>query len=588
MTISRTILALAAAIMAASFALPADAQRGLQITAKQLETMRTETRVALVIGNASYKTQPLRNPVNDARAMSKKLRSLGFDVIERINVNKKRMQASIIDFGKKLADGGVGVFYFAGHGIQNRSRNFILPVDAQMQDEDYLRVEGVNVDEVLSEMGDAGNRLNVLILDACRNNPYRSRTRGARSGGLAQMHAPTGTYISYAAAPGEVAFDGDGKHSPYTGALLEVIGQPGVKLEAAFKRVRTKVHGVTGGRQVPFTEETVMGEFYFTVPDENSVAGGRASGGQTNEDKLWTAVKDSKRAKDYSVFLKQFPNSVRAPLAKSRLDDLQRQQTAGLAPAPQGKQPSQTRPAVGVFPQGYKPGDTFKDCADCPEMVVIPAGSFMMGSPASAPHRVTISKPFAVGKFEVTQAEWRSVMGTNPSKFVGHRNPVERVSWDDVQAYVKKLTAKTGKRYRLLSEAEWEYAARARTTTTFHTGDRITTGQANFNGNYTYNGSSKGQYRKRTVAVGSFPANVFGLHDIHGNVWEWVEDCMNKNYLGAPTDGSVWNVGDCSRRVLRGGSWYTAPAAVRAAARSRNTTGGRDKGSGFRIARTLF
>jgi hypothetical protein len=334
MTISRTILALITAILAASFTLPASAQRGLQITAKQLETMRTEKRVALVIGNARYKTQPLRNPVNDARAMSKKLRSLGFDVIERINVDKKRMQASIIDFGKKLADGGVGVFYFAGHGIQNRNRNFILPVDAQMQDEDYLRVEGVNVDEVLFEMGDAGNRLNVLILDACRNNPYRSRTRGARSGGLAQMHAPTGTYISYAAAPGEVAFDGKGEHSPYTGALLDVIGQPGVKLEDAFKRVRTKVHGVTGGRQVPFTEETVLGDFYFKVPDENSVTSSRASGRQADEDRLWNAVHDSKQAEVFEVFLSQFPSGVRAPLARSRLERLRRQQTAALTSTP--------------------------------------------------------------------------------------------------------------------------------------------------------------------------------------------------------------------------------------------------------------
>ena len=202
--------------------------RGILITVQQLEEMRAEKRVALVVGNSTYTNQPLRNPVNDARAMSRKLRTLGFDVIEHINVKKKRMQASIIDFGEKLRDGGVGVFYFAGHGIQNSSRNFILPVDAQMSDEKYLRAEGVNVDEVLSEMGGAGNRLNILILDACRNNPYHKRTRGSRSGGLAQMHAPTGIYVSYAAAPGEIAFDGDGEHSPYTSALLDVIGQPGL------------------------------------------------------------------------------------------------------------------------------------------------------------------------------------------------------------------------------------------------------------------------------------------------------------------------------------------------------------------------
>jgi formylglycine-generating enzyme required for sulfatase activity len=232
-------------------------------------------------------------------------------------------------------------------------------------------------------------------------------------------------------------------------------------------------------------------------------------------------------------------------------------------------------------------------------MVVIPAGSFMMGSPASASergwnkrerpqHRVTIGKPFAVGKYEVTQAEWRSVMNTNPSRFKGDRNPVERTSWDDAQAFVMKLSAKAGKRYRLLSEAEWEYAARAGTTTPFHTGATITTGQANYDGDYTYNGSPKGEDRQRTVAVGSFPANAFGLHDMHGNVWEWVGDCWNKAYHGAPTDGGIWSAGDCRRRVLRGGSWYLEPWSMRAANRGWDPSGNRYSGGGFRIARTLF
>ena len=151
-----------------------------------------------------------------------------------------------------------------------------------------------------------------------------------------------------------------------------------------------------------------------------------------------------------------------------------------------------------------------------------------------------------------------------------------------------------------MSEAEWEYAARAGTATPFHTGNRITTGQANFDGDYTYNGSSKGQDRKSTVAVGSFPSNAFGLHDMHGNVWEWVADCWNKTYRGAPADGilplfhwrradgRVWNTGDCARRVLRGGSWNNEPRSMRAANRNRYTTGVRNTFLGFRIARTLF
>ena len=589
----------------------AQAQRGIVISAKQLEVMRTEKRVALVIGNSNYRSQPLRNPVNDARAMSRKLRSLGFDVIERTDVDKKRMQKSIIDFGQKLRDGGVGVFYFAGHGIQNRNRNFILPVDAQMTDESYLRAEGVNVNEVLSEMGDAGNRLNVLILDACRNNPYRQRTRGPRTGGLAQMHAPTGTYVSYAAAPGEMAFDGDGAHSPYTGALLDVIDRPGVKLEEAFKLVRANVHKATNGKQVPFTEDTVLGDFYFKVPTAGtaqrpSPAGAPGAAEKSAEIVFWSAIQNSKNSDVFEEFLKQFPNGQFAGLARIKLKELKGMETATAEPIPRVKAPGPVSPAIA-------PGTIFRDCEGArlaragraapgagvfcgPEMVVIPAGSFMMGSPASEPerdndegpqHRVTIGQAFAVGKFEVTQAEWRSVMGTDPSHFKGGRKPVESVSWDDAQAFVRRLGAKTGKPYRLLSEAEWEYAARAGTTTPFHTGATITTDQANYHGTYTYNGSRKGQYRGETVDVGAFAANAFGLHDLHGNVREWVGDCWNPSYAGAPTDGSVWSTGDCSLRILRGGSWVIFPRFMRAALRYWDTTGARVLNIGFRIARTL-
>jgi formylglycine-generating enzyme required for sulfatase activity len=223
----------------------------------------------------------------------------------------------------------------------------------------------------------------------------------------------------------------------------------------------------------------------------------------------------------------------------------------------------------------------------------------MMGSSISEPdrnanegmvHRVTIGYDLAVGKFEVTQGQWKAVMGSNPSHFkdCGDNCPVENVSWNDAQDYLKKLNARAGQRYRLLSEAEWEYAARAGTTTPFHTGETITPQQANFDGNSTYNGSAKGTYRQKTVAAGSFAPNGFGLHDMHGNVWEWVQDLYHENYTGAPVDGSAWESGgDASRRVLRGGSWYSFPRYWRSAVRSRSTPDSRDGIAGFRIARTF-
>ena len=235
---------------------------------------------------------------------------------------------------------------------------------------------------------------------------------------------------------------------------------------------------------------------------------------------------------------------------------------------------------------------------------MVPAGQFMMGSPASeegrnvdeGPQRkVTIAKPFAVGKFEVTFAEWGLCVAAASCKHKPEdrgwgrdRLPVINVSWDDIRnVYLPWLSGKAGRTYRLLTEAEWEYAARAGTTTPFSTGWTITTDQANFDGNFTYGGRPKGEYRWRTVNVGSFQPNAWGLHDMHGNVWEWVEDCWNDNFQEGPSDGSAWTIDDCSRRVVRSGSWNIDPRHLRSASRSGIFQGSRTSTLGSRVARTL-
>ena len=247
----------------------------------------------------------------------------------------------------------------------------------------------------------------------------------------------------------------------------------------------------------------------------------------------------------------------------------------------------------------------FRDCPECPEMVVLPGGSYMMGSPGDEAgrggdegprHRVTIPRPIAVGKYEVTFAEWDVCVaaggcgGYRPGDrgWGRGRRPVVNVSWEDVKSYVEWVSGKTGKRYRLLSESEWEYAARAGTTGPFHFGSTISTDQGNYDGNYTYGSGRGGVYREKTASAGSFPANGFGLHDVHGNVWEWVEDCWHGDYSGASADGSAWTTGgNCGERVLRGGSWYFIPGLLRSAYRNRFTAGFRNDDLGFRIARTL-
>ncbi len=253
--------------------------------------------------------------------------------------------------------------------------------------------------------------------------------------------------------------------------------------------------------------------------------------------------------------------------------------------------------------QSRTPGQVFRDCADvCPQMVVVPSGSFMMGSPTGEgndlerPQRtVTFARPFAVGRFEVTFAEWDACVRAGgcrrespargdwpggPGRDEGWgrgRRPVIDVDWNDARAYVQWLSARTGQGYRLLSESEWEYAARAGTTTRYSSGDSLTADDANV----------REAGRRQTVPVGSFAPNAFGLFDMHGNVEEWVQDFAYTGYSGAPTNGSASTQGSVNWRTIRGGAWVSSSKYARSAFRYGAVTGFRGNGLGFRVARTL-
>ena len=259
----------------------------------------------------------------------------------------------------------------------------------------------------------------------------------------------------------------------------------------------------------------------------------------------------------------------------------------------------QVRPHVlgAAAERALKPGDSFKECAqDCPEMVVIPAGEFTMGSPASEQgrngseepqHRVVFVKPLAVARFEVTFDDWDACVAhgdcarLSDGGYGRGRQPVINVTWYDAQQYAAWLSRMTGKPYRLLSEAEFEYAARAGTLTAYPWGDEIGRNNANCAGC-----GSKWD-NKQPAPVGSFAANGFGLYDMHGNVLQWVEDCYHDSYKGAPSDGSAWTEVDCARRVVRGGEWDGNPQGLRSAFRYNLTPDDRDSVLGFRLARTL-
>ena len=236
-----------------------------------LSSAATEQRIALVIGNSAYSSGPLKNPVNDAAAMAAQLQKLGFTVILKKNANLRGMEDALTDFGDRLKRGGVGLFFYAGHGLQVGGANYLVPIGARINRESDIRYEALDAGKILDEMANANNGLNIVILDACRDNPYSRSFRNAARGLAIVSNAPAGTFISYSTSPGNVARDGDGRNSPYTEALLRFMKEPGLTIEQVFKGARAKLGKETGGKQIPWELSSLQGEFYF-VPGSGKTA----------------------------------------------------------------------------------------------------------------------------------------------------------------------------------------------------------------------------------------------------------------------------------------------------------------------------
>ena len=299
-----------------------------------------EPRIALVIGNSAYKDAPLANPVNDARLMAETLRGLGFEVIERTDANQREMKLAIFELGDRLEAAGkegVGLFFYAGHGVQVNGQNYLIPLNAMIEKERHVAIEAVGASWVLSQMEFAGNRVNFVILDACRNNPL---TRGFRSQlrGLAKMNAPTGSLVAYSTGPGDVAADGEGANSPYTLALSQAMKTPGVAAEKMFKLVRNSVREETKGKQTPWEESSMMGaDFYFnpasavaTTESPSEEQGTPApvplyQDGAESERLFWESIKDSDDPADFEAYLGAYPDGTFAPLARNQLRRLKKQ-----------------------------------------------------------------------------------------------------------------------------------------------------------------------------------------------------------------------------------------------------------------------
>jgi len=586
-------------------------------------------RVALVIGNDAYTALPrLQKAVNDSRAIADALKAIGFNVFEGTDLTRRQTSRKLADFLAAIDPGDQVFVFFSGHGVAFGGENFLIPTDMprpRTGQESLVRDEAFALSDLIARVRARKPGASFFVVDACRDNPFRAigvKSIGY-SKGLTRVTAPTGVFVLYSAGIGQQALDRMSNDDPnpnsvFTRKLLPLLKTPGLSHVRLAKRVQEQVSALAARiehRQEPAYYDQIIGEVTL-VPGE-SCAGALDD---------WDWVRDAQSAGALKRFIARYPGCPQAELAEQRLSAL--------------SEDEETDVAVGVFPEEpettpepgqehcdgvevdlasggtkcIKPGsgEPFKDCAECPEMVVVPAGSFMMGSPKDEEgrnddegpqHEVAIPQPFAVGKFEVTWDEWEACVAAGGCDGEGVEDaggdngwgkgnrPVINVSWDDATAYAKWLSEKTGKRYRLLSEAEWEYAARAGTTGPFSFEGPITTDKANYDGDDSYAGSPKGEDRGRTVPVDSFQPNPWGLYQVHGNVWEWVEDCYYESYADKPASlkasGEAWTTGSCYSRFMRGGSSGFGPRELRAAGRVRLYRDSRSVSFGFRLARTL-
>jgi formylglycine-generating enzyme required for sulfatase activity len=604
-----------------------------------------QRRVALVIGNGGYPAGPLRNPANDARMMGEALRSLGFDVVMHENAGRRQMHAAIGDFRKRLESGGVGLVYFAGHGLQAGDRTLMVPVDADIASPQAVLEAGVDLRTVLAGMSaERPGKLNLVILDMCLNDP-------TGSGAAAVPQAPGQTLIAYATSAGSYAADG-ARHGVFTGELLKAIGEPGEDAGALFRRVGAAVQAATGRMQTPQLSSSLSAEFRFATGPRAiaaptqwlAAAGGEGppvlrsrailpkDSAEQYELTFWESIKDSTHASDYEAYLQSYPNGRFAGLAKARIQRLkatapkaepappqeQAKPSQEKAPPPQEQArparppkaaPEQARPARPAPPapppaaasasppppvasqQPARAGE-IQDCPTCPVLVSLRPGSFNMGSDSGdlsekPAHRVTIRAPFAIGKYEVTIKQWNACAETGECPRIASMSgqpdnaPIRDVSWDDAQQYIKWLTKSGGQAYRLPTEAEWEYAAKGGTSSRYWWGDQMRSG----NGNCKDCGEPWRQ--DGPAPVGSFAANPFGLHDMNGSVWEWVSDCWHNGFKGAPSDGTSWDTPNCRVRTIRGGSWREGASYMTTSTRFKYDAGVRQAQNGFRVARDV-
>ena len=596
-----------------STALPAQ-ERGLGVSAQP-----TAGRYyALVIGNNAYAALPkLKTAEADARAVEHLLRdTYGFQTKLLVNATRAQIVSVLSAYRRELPADASLLIYYAGHGVNDKETDkaYWLPVDAERDDQ----TNWIIADEITTGIKAIPARHVLVVSDSCYSGTL---TRGLgemlprsseREQFLRRMAAGRSRTLMASGGDEPVADSGGSGHSVFAAALLRGLREMNKGQFTAAELFRAYVEESVAGRAAQTPEYNPLrnsghesGDFVFvkvkagdkTVEVTVSAPPAARVDPAQQELAFWSSIQNSADAEDFKDYLARYPNGLYAGIARRRLNALSKPARPDTSAPPASNAASSTTGAAwpGARPQQMQSREGI-------EFVWVPAGSFMMGSEngwadEKPAHRVTISEGFYMGKYEVTQAQWQKVMRNNPSNFKGANLPVEQVSWDDAVAFIARLNAQVGGyTYRLPTEAEWEYAARAGTTGNY-AGNLDTmawyannSGQMQFDADSIWRSNNK-QYDRRLVEnnckthpVGGKLPNAFGLFDMHGNVMEWCEDWHHDSYLGAPTDGSAWlSGGEQKYRVLRGGAWDDIAHDCRSADRVPGAPDGRIPATGFRV-----
>lgn len=550
-------------------------------------------RVALVVANGAYADAAVAEATAQGRAVAAALREGGFEVIAVENGARAETRQAIAAFAGKLRSGAQAVVFYSGHAVQQRDRNFLVPISANpVQD-------AVDLDEVIDPLIIARPSSALVLVDASRDNPWQARGRGLRATEPLETIA-----VMFTAAPGKTVADSGPRGNRAVEEWLKAIRTPGLDMAAAVGRVRDAVARASRrNQQIWLSSEppkglvvTLLGQPAAAAQQANRAVILSPNNADASPDAFelafWETIRNSENASEYRAYLDAYPNGRFSALARTR-EQLYRGKpgaaAASAAPPPAAPPPAAPAPAASAPAASAPKAAPIRDCSDCPELTAIPPGSFQMGSNdlyefEKPVHPVTV-RGFYLGTREVSLDEWDRCVNEGGCNYrpddrgLGRgKRPVTDIHWNDANAYLAWLSARTGKRYRLPSESEWEYSARAGTTTTYPWGQSLEKDRANCLG-------CNEPPRRSAVASGQYPPNAFGLYDMAGNAAEWVADCWSENYRAAPRDGSAYVVPGCRERVLRGGSFNNDPRYLRSAARFKYEADVRFYTNGFRVAR---